>query len=213
MVRVEPRLDALIFDLDGTLWDAAAASTYGWNLALEEMGRPDRVSIDDIRSVSGRPFPECAARLLPAMTPIPQATIDHLEERERTGIELIPGDLYPGVAEGLPRLAERYPLFLVSNCPGWYLEAFFRHRGPQEYFTGWDCWGLSGISKSGMLLSLADRYRLEHAVYVGDTQTDREATEAAGMTFAFVEYGFGQMANPAPLMFRDFAALVRHFML
>lgn len=30
--------DALIFDLDGTLWDAAAASTYGWNLALQEMG-------------------------------------------------------------------------------------------------------------------------------------------------------------------------------
>jgi beta-phosphoglucomutase-like phosphatase (HAD superfamily) len=32
--------EALIFDLDGTLWDAAAASTYGWNLALEELGLP-----------------------------------------------------------------------------------------------------------------------------------------------------------------------------
>jgi beta-phosphoglucomutase-like phosphatase (HAD superfamily) len=27
--------DGLTFDLDGILWDAAAASTQGWNLALE----------------------------------------------------------------------------------------------------------------------------------------------------------------------------------
>jgi phosphoglycolate phosphatase len=203
--------DALIFDLDGTLWDAAPASTFGWNLALEEMGLPRRISDADIRSVSGRPFPECAATLLPELVPIPQATIDHLEARERTGIELIPGDLYPGVAEGLRQLAERYPLFLVSNCPGWYLEAFFRHRGLQECFTGWDCWGLSGISKSGMLLNLAERYRLESAVYVGDTRGDCDATEAAGLTFAFVEYGFGSVDDPA-LAFEDFAALVQHFM-
>ena len=45
--------DGLVFDLDGTLWDAAAASTLGWNLALEEMGAVSRVTVDDIRSVSG----------------------------------------------------------------------------------------------------------------------------------------------------------------
>ena len=62
VVTAQP--DALIFDLDGTLWDAAAASTYGWNLALAEMGRPERVTVDGIRAVSGRPFPECAAKIL-----------------------------------------------------------------------------------------------------------------------------------------------------
>ena len=202
------QLDALIFDLDGTLWDAAAASTYGWNLALQEMGRSERVTVEGIRSVSGRPFPDCAARLLPAMVPIPQGTLAHLEERERAGIALAALD----VADGLPRLAERYPLFLVSNCPGWYLEAFFRHRGLQGCFTGWDCWGLSGIAKSGMLLNLAERHRLERVVYVGDTEGDRAATEAAGMTFAFVRYGFGQV-DDQPLSFDAFADLVRYFLL
>jgi phosphoglycolate phosphatase len=146
------------------------------------------------------------------MVPIPQGTLAHLEERERAGIELIPGELYPDVADGLPRLAERYPLFLVSNCPGWYLEAFFRHRGLQGCFTGWDCWGLSGIAKSGMLLNLAERHRLERVVYVGDTEGDRAATEAAGMTFAFVRYGFGQV-DDQPLSFDAFADLVRYFLL
>jgi phosphoglycolate phosphatase len=202
---------ALIFDLDGTLWDAAAASTYGWNLALEEMGRPERVTIEGIRSVSGRPFPECAARLLPDMRPIPQAALEHLEARESTGIELIPGELYPGVAEGLPRLAERYRLFLVSNCPGWYLEAFFRHSGLQVCFTGWDCWGSSGMPKSGMLVNLAAAQGLERATYVGDTQGDQAATEAAGMEFTFVEYGFGRVEDAA-LSFRDFGGLVAHFL-
>ena len=203
--------DALIFDLDGTLWDAAAASTFGWNLALEEMGLPQRITDEGIRSVSGRPFPECAARLLPGLMPIPHATLDHLEEGERLGIERIPGDLYPGVAEGLPRLAERYRLFLVSNCPGWYLEAFFRHRGLQEHFTGWDCYGMSGVPKAGMLQDLAAAHGLQRAVYVGDTQGDHAATEAAGMTFAFVEYGFGRVED-APLRFSNFPEIVGHFL-
>ena len=167
---VTTRPDALIFDLDGTLWDAAAASTYGWNLALEEMGLAQRVTDAGIRSVSGKPFPECVSTLLPELAPWPPELQEHLEVRERTGIELIAGELYPGVDEGLRRLAARYPLFLVSDCPTWCLEEFFRHSGLRDLFTGWDCWGLSGIPKPGMLLNLAERYHLGRAVYVGDTK-------------------------------------------
>jgi phosphoglycolate phosphatase len=203
--------EALIFDLDGTLWDAAAASTYGWNLALEELGLPHRVTVDGIRSVSGRPFPECVAALLPDLSPTPAATLEHLEARERTGIERIAGELYEGVADGLARLAERHRLFLVSNCLGWYLEEFFRHTGLRGHFTGWDCHGMSGIAKSGMLLNLAGSHRLDHAVYVGDTRGDQEATAGAGMEFAFVTYGFGR-AEGAPLSFADFGGLVAHYL-
>ncbi len=203
--------DALIFDLDGTLWDAAAASTYGWNLALEELGLPLRVTVDGIRSVSGRPFPRCVETLLPELSPAPGHTLELLEARERTGIELMAGVLYDGVADGLSRLAGRYPLFLVSNCPGWYLEAFFRATGLQECFTGWDCHGSSGIAKSGMLLNLVATHRLVHAVYVGDTHGDQESAEQAGMDFAFVRYGFGRVEG-TPLSFADFGALVSHYM-
>jgi phosphoglycolate phosphatase len=209
VVSVEP--DALIFDLDGTLWDAAAASTHGWNLALEERGLPQRVTESGIRSVSGRPFPECVSMLLPDLAPWPPELQEHLETAERAGIELIAGALYPGVDEGLRRLAARYPLFLVSNCPEWYLEAFFRHSGLRAPFTAWDCWGLSGIPKSGMLLNLAATRLLERAVYVGDTQGDRVATDAAGLEFAFVEYGFGSVEG-VRLSFATFDGLAAHFL-
>jgi phosphoglycolate phosphatase len=185
--------DALIFDLDGTLWDAAAASTYGWNLALEELGLPQRVTVEGIRSVSGRPFPQCVETLLPELSPVPDSTLELLESRERTGIELIAGELYEGVGDSLPRLAARYPLFVVSNCPDWYLDEFFRHTGLRAHFTGWDCYGLSGIAKSGMLNNLAATHRLAKAVYVGDTEGDRDAAAQAGMDFVFVRYGFGRV--------------------
>jgi phosphoglycolate phosphatase len=169
------------------------------------------VTVRDIRSVSGRPFPECVATLLPELSPTPPATLELLEARERTGIELMAGELYEGVAEGLSRLSERYPLFLVSNCPGWYLEAFFRAAGLRKSFTGWDCHGLSGIPKSGMLLNLAATHRLAHAVYVGDTRGDQDSAAGAGMDFAFVTYGFGR-AEGAPPSFAGFGDLVSHFL-
>lgn len=43
--------DGLIFDLDGTLWDASEACTVAWNLALTEAGVSSRVlTADNIRS-------------------------------------------------------------------------------------------------------------------------------------------------------------------
>ena len=203
--------DALIFDLDGTLWDAAAASTYGWNLALEELGEPRRVTVDGIRSVSGRPFPRCVEILLPELSPAPESTLELLETGERTGIEVISGVLYDGVADGLVRLAGAYPLFLVSNCPAWYLEEFFRATSLRGCFVGWDCHGLSGVPKSGMLRRLAVAHRLERAVYVGDTAGDWEAATEAGMDFTFVSYGFGR-PHGVPLSFAGFRELVEHYL-
>ncbi len=203
--------DALIFDLDGTLWDAAAASTHGWNLALAEMGLPLRVTDEGIRSVSGQPFDRCVEILLPELVPVPEATLLFIEEHERTGIQALSGVLYEGVADGLRELFAAYPLLLVSNCPDWYVDAFFRATGLGECFTGWDCHGRSGVGKSSMLLHMQERYRLERAVYIGDTQGDQDAAQGAGMEFAFVRYGFGEVSQPS-LSVGSFSQLVEHFL-
>jgi phosphoglycolate phosphatase len=203
--------DALIFDLDGTLWDAAAASTYGWNVALEKLGVTTRVTVDDIRSVSGTPFDQCVATLLPELHPADEATVEFIDEHERFGIEALGGTLYEGVAEGLRALAAQYRLFLVSNCPGWYLEAFFRITGLESCFTGSDCHGASGLDKGNMLRVMCQKHGLGQALYVGDTQGDRDSAEGAGLDFAFVSYGFGK--TPAPtLSFSSFSELVERLL-
>jgi phosphoglycolate phosphatase len=202
--------DALIFDLDGTLWDAAAASAAGWTQALEEMGVPRRVDIAGIRSVSGTPFSQCVETLLPEFNPVSKSTLRLLDAGERAGIEALGGVLYTGVADGLHRLAAVFRLFLVSNCPDWYLAVFLRRDDLRECFTAWDCHGSSGMSKPAMLQRLSKRFRLGHAVYVGDTQGDRDAARDAGMEFALVRYGFG-CANAPDLAFDDFDDLVSHY--
>lgn len=221
------KYDALIFDIDGTLWDAAHVSAHGWNLALVEMGLSPRVTADDIRSVSGNPFARCVEILLPQLHPAPASLLKSLERQERLAFDTVAAELYEGVAEGIPRLAEAYPLFVVSNCPDWYLEKFVNATGFGRHLTGRDCHGLSGVSKREMLEAMRRTHRLDQAVYVGDTQGDRDAAEAAGLDFAFVRYGFGTLEGPAvggspwaaPLRcdgacrsFDSFSLLVEHFM-
>ncbi len=203
--------DALIFDLDGTLWDAAPASTEGWNRALAQLRLPIKLTAADIRSVAGNPTPRCFEILLPALCPLPEATFRLFMDREREAIEKLGGVLYDGVAEGLGRLEARYRLFLVSNCPQWYLDSFFNLSGLRPCFTDWDCHGSSGLPKSAMLERLCSRYALQRAVYVGDTKGDRDAAEQAGIEFAHARYGFG---NPAPslMSFDGFSDLVAHFL-
>ena len=205
------KCDAIFFDLDGTLWDAAAASAHGWNLALAKLGVSRRVTVDDIRSVSGTPFHQCVATLLPELSTASEATIHLLDEHERYGIEMIGGVLYDGVEDGLALLAVRYPLFLVSNCPDWYLEAFFRITGLRDRFVGSDCHGTSGLHKADMLRRLCGERGFGSAIYVGDTQGDRDAAEAAGMTFAFAGYGFGRTIAPK-LCVTEFSDLITQFL-
>jgi phosphoglycolate phosphatase len=205
------RPDALVFDLDGTLWDAAEPTTLGWNRALEEMGVASRVTVAGIRAVAGTPFDGCVEILLPELCPPAEDTLRYLDAYEKAAIAESGGTLFPGVADGIRALAAVYPLFLVSNCQDWYLEMFLAKSGLRECFTGWDCNGLSGLPKSGMLLRVAESHRLKQAVYVGDTQGDRDAAREAGMEFALARYGFGGTRAPA-LSFGSFGELVAHFL-
>jgi phosphoglycolate phosphatase len=203
--------DALIFDLDGTLWDAAEPTTRGWNAALERLGAQTRVTVEGIRSVAGTPFVGCVEILVPELCPPTEATLQTLDIDERAALIEVGGTLFPGVAAGLGDLADVYPLYLVSNCQDWYLDLFMDKSGLAECFAGADCNGLSGLGKADMLLRLADTHGLENAVYVGDTQGDHDSTREAGMSFAFARYGFGSVSEPAPA-FDSFGALVDYYL-
>jgi len=205
------RYEALIFDLDGTLWDAAAASSDGWNLGLAELGLAARVTEDGVRSVCGHPFDRCIEILLPELHPASEALAEALDRAQHTVVRGTGGVLYPGVAEGLPRLAESYRLFLVSNCPDWYLEEFFRSTGLGVHLRGHDCHGSSGLGKSEMLIRLRRRHGIGRAIYLGDTPGDQEAAETAGLDFGFAAYGFG-VVDGADLSFSSFDQLVEHFL-
>lgn len=189
--------DAVIFDLDGTLWDTCDACAAGWNIVRERHGIAFReITADDVRSVAGKPHEACIREIFVGL-PEHQLRIlsDETAEEDNRLIAERGGVLYDGVAQGLTELAARYPLFIVSNCQAGYIELFLAFTGFGALFRDYESWGNTGSSKAENLRSLIARNRLSTPLYVGDTQGDQAAAAANGVTFAFASYGFGECSG------------------
>lgn len=119
--------------------------------------------------------------------------------------------LYPGVREGLKTLAQKYPLFIVSNCQEGYIENFLSRFSLESYFKDFESLGRTGATKAHNLKSIVERNQLRKAVYVGDTEGDQRAAMEAKLPFWFVSYGFGQSSGSV-LTFSSFDELVQTFL-
>ena len=207
------RYDAILFDLDGTLWDASAASAGGWNTALTAAGHPElQVTSQDIRRVSGLPFRGAVEALLPELEEGRRSEVARLiDSGEQSSIQAKGGELYPDVIEGIHTLASRYRLFLVSNCQDWYLDLFWDSFPIRHLFRDSDCHGQSGCDKREMISRIVKRHRLENPIYVGDTRRDELAARAAGIDYSHAAYGFGDAGEPVH-SFESFGQMVAHFM-
>lgn len=206
------RFDSLIFDLDGTLWDGSAASAKAWQEAFARAEIQRSITAQDIRGVSGLPFETCVARLLPQSAALPMdSLVCAVDEAERAAFQHESGLLYEGVAEGIKRLAERYRLFIVSNCQTWYLEAFLEGSGLRSLFEDSECHGRTRRPKGDNIVSIVERNLLEAPVYIGDTAGDQGAAIAARVPFMHVTYGFGTPELPCE-SFESFEHLVAHFL-
>ena len=201
--------DAIIFDLDGTLWDASNATAAGYNAALVDQGFPElQITADQVRGISGLPFDECIVRLFGHVGQVDHESLTAvIDAAEKRVVESTGGTLFEGVKAGIEVLAKEYPLFLVSNCQSWYLESFWAHSGIKIYFLDEDCFGHSNNPKSEMIKRISAQYSLKQPIYIGDTHWDQQASHAAGVTYGQVDYGFGQAIEPE-LSFSNFTQLV-----
>jgi phosphoglycolate phosphatase len=205
-------VDAIIFDLDGTLWDSAEICARAWNHALAGQGVSYREILrQDIAGIMGLTSDEVRAKLFPDFDREKGTRLLHdCFESEVEHLLRHGGSLYPFVAEGLGLLARKYPLFLVSNCDGPYLDTFFATSGLKAHFRDWECHGNTGLSKAENIRKVVERNSLGAAVYVGDTLGDQNAARSAGVPFAFVEYGFGRCTD-FNFRFATFRELVEKF--
>lgn len=195
---MKPAHDAIVFDLDGTLWDATQASARGWTRAARAHGVARDVTPLQIAGVCGLPFEACVGRLFPDVDEATLAALKpDLARCEEAAVRERGGELYPGVAVGLRGLAKARPLFLVSNCDRWYLELFLEHSGLADLFRDGLCHGDTGQPKARTLARLRERHDLRVPVYVGDTEGDRAAARDAGYAFVWASYGFGELDGAA----------------
>jgi phosphoglycolate phosphatase len=191
------RPDALVFDLDGVLWDTNATCAEAWNLVLARLGIAYRTITEaDIRSVTGQPHIDCVRQLLVGLSEEQHRVVCEATQREdNRAIAERGGTLYPGVREQVPVLAARLPLYIVSNCQSGYIETFLGWSGLGAHFRDFECWGNTGRSKAENLGALIERNRLARPLFVGDTEGDREAARRNGVPFVYASYGFGTVAD------------------
>ena len=188
--------DSLIFDMDGTLWDAVDSYVKVWNTTLDHIGVPHSpVTRGQLLSLMGKHLEDITAVLAPELAG-DTSFLETLDLHERSMMPRLGGVLYPGVKETIAKLAEKIPLFMVSNCGSYGLQNFMDYTGLRPYFTDTLTHGGSGLPKAGNIAVIVERNNLKHPIYVGDTLTDEEAAHQAGVKFIWCAYGFGTAKAP-----------------
>ena len=190
-------MDSIIFDVDGTIWDSTESVAASWNKAIRESSDLDlTLEPVSLSRVFGKTMTEIADALFPALeTDKRMKLLDICFDEENRYLEGHPGTLYPGVADTIRDLSQKYPLYIVSNCQCGYIEVMLRTTGLEPYIKDHLCFGETQVSKGETILMLMEKNGLKSPVYVGDTQGDADSCKVAGIPFIFAEYGFGSVPD------------------
>lgn len=182
--------DSLIFDMDGTLWDAVNSYVKVWDVTFEALGMPPSVDRESLVRCMGMPIDEIYAVLVND-NERKDEFLRLLDRNENEMMGTLGGVLYPGVRDYIPELAKHYQLFMVSNCGAMGLVNFLTFTRLKPYFTDTLSYGQTNLSKSGNIRMLCERYSLKSPIYIGDTCGDCVSAHDAGVPMMHAAYGFG----------------------
>ena len=197
--------DSLIFDIDGTLWDATGVLAEAYSEASlsfpfgekhftkerlkKELGLPLKVIFShlypELEAIRARD-PEGAERMLERLNELSTAC-------EYRRLKEYGAPVFAGVPETLKSLAARYPLFIVSNCEKGYIEIMTESAGIGPYFKDWLCFGDTLQEKDVTMRILMERHGLRRPAYIGDIRNDALSARRAGAAFIWAAYGFGEV--------------------
>lgn len=191
---------AIIFDMDGTLWNSAQGVADSWNEVLKAEGIDrEPLTKEDFYSVMGQTMDKIALKFFPDFSSAQREEISKkCYSHENDYLRAHGGELYPELEETLKALKEKYSLYIVSNCQSGYIEAFLDHYGFAHYFEDIECYGNNDKPKGENIADIVRRNQIDSAVYVGDIQGDYDASRLAGVGFIHAAYGFGEIDEEVP---------------
>ena len=203
--------DAVIFDLDGTLWNPADGILKAWNRGFTAHGLTPFITRSHVEHWMGMLLPDIAAYILPDMDEGERIKIVmDCVQLENEYLSRHGGALYPGVPETLEQLAGEVPLAIVSNCEDGYIEGFFATHHLGEYFADYEHPGRTGLDKAGNIRMIMERNKWRRPVYIGDTQIDYDAAQIVGIPFIHANYGFGRLDGVVQM--NRFSELPQHLL-
>ena len=189
-------MQAIIFDLDGTLIDSRTDIVTSIQVALARLGVDDTLGPEAIGALVGRPLREMIqttastldkAELERAVTLYRDHFSRHFQDKSQ---------VFPGVSRGLALLSREFPLGCATTKPPASTEQVLTAFGLRAVFTA--VRGTEGNMAykpaPDVLLAIAQDLEIDPAslLYVGDTVADIQAAHAAGAKAAWAKWGYGK---------------------
>ena len=194
-------MDAVAFDLDGTLLDTVHDLAAAVNVLLAEEGHAS-LSVDAVRLLVGKGISDLVAKALSRARGVPprDGELDALLPRYAEAYASILGRetrLFPGVRTGLERMRRAgYRLAVITNKATRFVQPHLVHAGIADYFdvvVGGDDTAAKKPAAAPLILTAA-RMAVVPArmLMVGDSANDVAAARAAGCPVVVVPYGYNE---------------------
>ena len=192
-------VDTIIFDNDGTLFQADLVSFPAVVSAYKDLMRVYDVKIDipskdQINEKIGLPANDYFRNLLPEhlqqwSEEFQQMAVQHEVSNINKGL----GSLYPDVEETLIELKKRnYKLGIITNAGADYFNAIVEKFIYAKFFDAYLCLGdRPHVDKSDLLKELLDHFQAKKGAMVGDKSSDVEAGIKHKCITVGALYGYG----------------------
>ncbi|MEH2548701.1 phosphoglycolate phosphatase [Bradyrhizobium sp. AZCC 2262] len=187
-------LDAIYFDLDGTLTDPKPGITRSIQYALQKLDHPTMPTEDELTWCIGPPLRASFVRLLGAETSADLAVSYYRERFSDVG--LYENGVYDGIGEVLTSLcASGHRLFVATSKPHVFAERIIDHFGLRDHFERVFGSELDGtrVDKSHLLEYALKQAAVDPAktLMIGDRSHDMVGAKNNGMKGIGVLYGYG----------------------
>jgi phosphoglycolate phosphatase len=187
-------MDAIYFDLDGTLTDPKIGITRSIQYALDTLGHPAIPSKDELTWCIGPPLRASFTKLLGGEHWSDRAVSLYRERFADIGI--FENSLYAGIADILTALARPgRRLFVATSKPGVFAERIVDHFGLRDHFERVFGSELDGTrsDKTQLLEYALSETSVDpaRAIMIGDRSHDIVGARNNGMSAIGVLYGYG----------------------
>jgi phosphoglycolate phosphatase len=187
-------MDAIFFDLDGTLTDPKPGITRSIQYALQKLDHPTIPTEDELTWCIGPPLRASFVRLLGAEASADLAVSYYRERFSDVG--LYENGVYDGIGEVLTALcASGHRLFVATSKPHVFAERIIDHFGLRGHFERVFGSELDGtrVDKSRLLEYALKEASVDPArtLMIGDCSHDMIGAKNNGMKGIGVLYGYG----------------------
>ena len=189
--RFSMKYEMIIFDIDGTLWEASEITMIAANSIADEYKEIPKVSIEDIYKVMGLGKRDIAQILMPNVEL--SKAMGYVDLQTKLAIDLINKNgahIYENVSSVIKYLSKKYKLGIITNNFDDYVKLFLEKSNLKRFFIDYIGNASYGISKKEAIEKMMSRNNVSLACYIGDIKKDMQAAYDANIDFIHAKYGF-----------------------